>query len=108
MELRRAVENFEAVIERLHEHAAKEDERAQSSLGGLRNVPAAKALLDVRVRLDATSSYLHGKLGYIDERLSEHLATERPAPDDVMPWEVPTPPGDPDASSPDQTDPDHA
>ena len=108
MELRRAVENFEAVIERLHEHAAKEDARAQSRLGGLRNVPAAKALLNVRGRLDATSSYLHGKLGYIDERLSEHLATERPAPDDVMPWEVPTPPGDPDASSPDRTDPDHA
>ena len=108
MDLRRAVENFEAVIERLHEHAGKEDARAQSRLGGLHNVPAAKALLDVRGRLDATSSYLHGKLGYIDERLSEHLATERPAPDDVMPWEVPTPPGDPAASSPDRTDPDHA
>ena len=108
MELRRAVENFEAVIERLHEHAGKEDARAQSRLGGLRNVPAAEALLNVRGRLDATSSYLHGKLGDIDERLSEHLATERPAPDDVMPWEVPTPPGDPGASSPDRTDPDHA
>ena len=108
MDLRRAVENFEAVIERLHEHAGKEDARAQSRLGGLCNVPAAKALLNVRGRLDATSSYLHGKLGDIDERLSEHLATERPAPDDVMPWEVPTTPGDPDASSPDRTDPDHA
>ena len=85
MELRRAVENYETLVERLHEHAGKEYERTQSSLRDLRNVPGAEALLSVRGRLDATASYLHAKLSEIDERLSDHLATERPAPDDVAP-----------------------
>ena len=100
MELRRAVENYETLVERLHEHAGKEYERTQSSLRDLRNVPGAEALLSVRGRLDATASYLHAKLSEIDERLSDHLATERPAPDDVAPsWT---------AALRDTTDPDRA
>ena len=100
LELHQAVDNFEAVIERLHGRAAEEDGRSQSSLR-LHNVPGAAALLDVRGRLEATASFLHGKLSEIDERLSDHLATERELPADMAPWEVPTPPpGEADGAGP--------
>lgn len=105
LELHQAVDNFEAVIERLHGRAAEEDGRSQSSLR-LHNVPGAAALLDVRGRLEATASFLHGKLSEIDERLSDHLATERELPADMAPWEVPTPPSEADGAGPINPDPD--